>query len=159
MDDIKAAGILKSLATAERQDQARTNTAAHYVGSAACEKCHSDIYGRWQKTPMANVVRDPKEHPDAILPDLATNTVAPSPMPHAVADPTPLPTPQPQVLHAQSSRPQLPAADVGLPHVAERQARDHEVPPQAEPRAPWRVPVLVSAVVLVALLVMIALGR
>ncbi len=30
----------------------------------------------WQKTPMANVVRDPREFPDAILPDLATNTVS-----------------------------------------------------------------------------------
>jgi len=44
--------------------------AAHYVGSAACEKCHADIYARWKKTPMANVVRNPKEHPDAIIPDL-----------------------------------------------------------------------------------------
>jgi len=41
-----------------------------YVGSAACKTCHAAIYARWQKTPMANVVRDPKEHPDAILPDL-----------------------------------------------------------------------------------------
>ena len=49
---------------------------AHYVGSQNCKKCHEQIYDRWQKTPMANVVRDPKLHPDAILPDLATNTVA-----------------------------------------------------------------------------------
>ena len=41
-----------------------------YSGSAACKTCHAGIYNRWQKTPMANVVRDPKEHPDAILPDL-----------------------------------------------------------------------------------------
>jgi predicted CXXCH cytochrome family protein len=41
-----------------------------YVGSAACKNCHSAVYARWQKTPMANVVRDPKEHPEAILPDL-----------------------------------------------------------------------------------------
>ncbi len=45
---------------------------AHYVGSASCEDCHSDIYTRWKKTPMANVVRDPREHPEAILPDLAS---------------------------------------------------------------------------------------
>lgn len=45
---------------------------AHYVGSAACEKCHHDIYTRWKKTPMANVVRDPKEHPEAITPDLTS---------------------------------------------------------------------------------------
>jgi predicted CXXCH cytochrome family protein len=45
-------------------------SAADYVGSARCRTCHTDIYNRWQKTPMANVVRDPREHPDAILPDL-----------------------------------------------------------------------------------------
>src|SRR5216683_688706 len=41
-----------------------------YVGSTACRTCHAAIYARWQKTPMANIVRDPKEHPEAILPDL-----------------------------------------------------------------------------------------
>ncbi|HTD45216.1 MAG TPA: multiheme c-type cytochrome, partial [Bryobacteraceae bacterium] len=41
-----------------------------YVGSAACRTCHAEIYARWQKTPMANIVRDPKDHPEAILPDL-----------------------------------------------------------------------------------------
>ena len=44
---------------------------AHYVGSAACKSCHAAIYDRWSKTRMANVVRDPKEHPDAIIPDLS----------------------------------------------------------------------------------------
>src|ERR1700680_4478745 len=43
---------------------------ARYVGSKACQSCHADIYARWQKTPMANIVRDPREHPEAILPDL-----------------------------------------------------------------------------------------
>ena len=46
------------------------SAAPAYVGSAACKTCHSAIYARWQKTPMANVVRDPKEHPEAIFPDL-----------------------------------------------------------------------------------------
>src|ERR1700687_508452 len=41
-----------------------------YVGSGACAMCHFEIYGRWSKTRMANVVQDPKEHPDAITPDL-----------------------------------------------------------------------------------------
>jgi predicted CXXCH cytochrome family protein len=49
---------------------------AHYAGSQACATCHSEIYERWKKTPMANVVRDPHEHPEAIIPDLATNKVA-----------------------------------------------------------------------------------
>ena len=44
---------------------------AHYVGSASCKECHREIYEHWQKTPMANVVRDPKEHPEAITPDLS----------------------------------------------------------------------------------------
>ncbi len=44
---------------------------AHYVGSAACESCHAAVYERWKKTRMANVVRDPKEHPEAIIPDLS----------------------------------------------------------------------------------------
>jgi hypothetical protein len=42
-----------------------------YAGSDACKPCHSAIYNRWSKTRMANVVRDPKVHPDAIIPDLA----------------------------------------------------------------------------------------
>ena len=42
-----------------------------YAGSAACSGCHEAIYNRWAKTRMANVVRDPKVHPDAILPDMA----------------------------------------------------------------------------------------
>ena len=43
----------------------------HYVGSTECKSCHAGIYDRWEKTPMANVVRDPREHPDAIIPDLS----------------------------------------------------------------------------------------
>jgi len=43
----------------------------HYVGSQACQTCHPTIYSRWKTTPMANVVRDPRQHPDAILPDLS----------------------------------------------------------------------------------------
>ncbi len=45
--------------------------AAAYVGSAACKACHGAIYERWSRTRMANVVRDPGEHPDAIIPDLS----------------------------------------------------------------------------------------
>jgi predicted CXXCH cytochrome family protein len=43
----------------------------HYVGSAACKGCHESVYTRWSKTRMANVVRDPREHPDAITPDFS----------------------------------------------------------------------------------------
>jgi len=64
-------------ASASAAAQAHNTLAAHYVGSQACESCHADIYQRWKKTPMANIVRDPREHPEAIIPDLATNKVSP----------------------------------------------------------------------------------
>jgi predicted CXXCH cytochrome family protein len=60
----------------EKAQQEKTIVSARYAGSRACQKCHERIYERWKKTPMANVVRDPREHPEAIIPDLATNTVA-----------------------------------------------------------------------------------
>jgi predicted CXXCH cytochrome family protein len=44
---------------------------AAYVGSTACRRCHQPIYERWSKTRMANVVRDPREHPEAVLPDFS----------------------------------------------------------------------------------------
>jgi predicted CXXCH cytochrome family protein len=63
---------LASLSPEEPTRQRETNVAsAHYVGSAACKDCHRDIYERWKTTRMANVVRDPREHPDAIIPDLS----------------------------------------------------------------------------------------
>lgn len=67
---------LRALASEEVSEQARTSSSAHYVGSKACQKCHAEIYEHWRKTPMANVVRDPREFPEAIIPDLATNTIA-----------------------------------------------------------------------------------
>jgi predicted CXXCH cytochrome family protein len=56
---------------AETADAAR-----QFVGSAACESCHQDIYARWKTTLMANVVRDPKAHPDAVVGDFS----APNPL-------------------------------------------------------------------------------
>ena len=50
---------------------ARGQVTAGYVGSAACQKCHAAIYARWSKTRMANVVTDPRVHPEVILPDLS----------------------------------------------------------------------------------------
>ena len=43
-----------------------------FVGSAACRECHRSQYDRWQKTLMANVVRDPKAHPEAVIGDFKT---------------------------------------------------------------------------------------
>jgi mono/diheme cytochrome c family protein len=66
---------LGPLTQKEQTQQAQISGSAHYLGSQACEKCHRQIFEHWQKTPMANVVRDPRQHPDAIIPDLATNNV------------------------------------------------------------------------------------
>lgn len=70
---IRHAALLNPLEVAEQKQVTQT---AHYTGSQACEECHEEIYARWKKTPMANVVRDPREHPDAIIPDLSTNPLA-----------------------------------------------------------------------------------
>ncbi len=64
------------VAAAQGQPTARPSAtapqaAANYVGSAACRECHAPIYERWSKTRMANVVLNPKEHPEAITPDLS----------------------------------------------------------------------------------------
>ncbi len=40
-----------------------------YVGSESCKGCHAAIYAGWKQTRMANVVRDPKTHPEAVLAD------------------------------------------------------------------------------------------
>jgi predicted CXXCH cytochrome family protein len=75
----KLVSYIRSLRTATPQETIiaeRVSSSAHYVGSGACEKCHAEIYQRWKKTPMSNVVRDPREHPDAIIPDLKTNNIA-----------------------------------------------------------------------------------
>src|ERR1700691_6270395 len=42
---------------------------AQFVGSARCQGCHAEAYKGWKETRMANVVRDPKEHPEAVLGD------------------------------------------------------------------------------------------
>jgi predicted CXXCH cytochrome family protein len=44
---------------------------AQHVGSARCQACHAEVFARWARTRMANVVRDPRVHPDAIIPDLS----------------------------------------------------------------------------------------
>jgi predicted CXXCH cytochrome family protein len=58
-------------AQAPESDREGPSASATYVGSAACKKCHEEIYARWSKTRMANVVRDPREHPEAIIPDFS----------------------------------------------------------------------------------------
>ncbi len=67
---------LSSLTRPQVAEQAQWLGTAKYVGSKSCEKCHAEIYDHWRKTPMANIVRDPREFPHAMIPDIATNTVA-----------------------------------------------------------------------------------
>jgi len=67
---------LRQLTGEEHAQQSATANSARYAGSQSCQKCHAQIYEHWRKTPMANVVRDPRDHPDAIIPDLATNSIA-----------------------------------------------------------------------------------
>lgn len=67
---------MRPLTAAEQQTQQAASVSAHYVGSQSCNKCHAEIYDRWKNTPMANVVRDPRKHPEAVIPNLATDTVA-----------------------------------------------------------------------------------
>ncbi|ADW71254.1 cytochrome c family protein (plasmid) [Granulicella tundricola MP5ACTX9] len=45
---------------------------ATFVGSKSCRACHADTYDSWQKTRMANVVQDPKIHPEAVVGDFTT---------------------------------------------------------------------------------------
>lgn len=42
---------------------------AHFVGSESCKGCHAETYKGWKQTRMANVVLDPKMHPEAVLGD------------------------------------------------------------------------------------------
>ena len=46
-------------------------TSATYAGSQSCRRCHTATYERWSKTRMANVVTDPKAHPEVVLPDFS----------------------------------------------------------------------------------------
>jgi hypothetical protein len=44
---------------------------AHFVGSERCKLFHVRQFNIWKRTHRANVVCDPKEHPDAVLGDFA----------------------------------------------------------------------------------------
>src|ERR1700758_4315498 len=39
----------------------------NFVGSESCKGCHTQTYNSWKQTRMANVGRDPKILPDAVL--------------------------------------------------------------------------------------------
>jgi predicted CXXCH cytochrome family protein len=61
-----------SFATMWVVGQAPAPASATYVGSAACSRCHGPTFDRWKRTRMANVVRDPREHPEVIVADFTT---------------------------------------------------------------------------------------
>ena len=44
---------------------------AQFTGSESCKPCHTEFYRGWKETRMANVVRDPKTHPEAVLGDFS----------------------------------------------------------------------------------------
>lgn len=48
---------------------APASTKSHFTGSAHCKRCHEREFAGWQQTRMANVVRDPRGHPEAVLGD------------------------------------------------------------------------------------------
>ncbi|GAC1655587.1 MAG: hypothetical protein NVS9B15_16460 [Acidobacteriaceae bacterium] len=61
-----------SNATGQAQPAGRSVVGqAKFVGSESCKGCHTAAYDGWKKTRMANVLRDPKVHPDAVLGDFA----------------------------------------------------------------------------------------
>ncbi|HVZ23230.1 MAG TPA: cytochrome c3 family protein [Vicinamibacterales bacterium] len=69
-----AAALFLGIALVPSAAGAQTRTAPAtpaYVGSQECRTCHTAIYDRWKNTRMANVVRDPREHPEAIIPDMS----------------------------------------------------------------------------------------
>jgi hypothetical protein len=65
------------MAAAAPRARAQLSSGSTYAGSRACARCHEPIAARWRQTRMANVVRDPREHPEAI--DLSRTVGAPHP--------------------------------------------------------------------------------
>ena len=64
-----SAAALSPLAVA--QQPASVNPTAHFTGSDSCKPCHLQQYNGWKKTRMANVIQDPKLHPEAVVGDFA----------------------------------------------------------------------------------------
>ena len=44
---------------------------AHFVGSETCKRCHLAAYNGWKKSRMANILLDPRQHPEAVVGDFA----------------------------------------------------------------------------------------
>jgi len=63
------AAALSPLAVA--QQPASATPTARFTGSDSCKSCHLQQYNGWKKTRMANVIQDPKLHPEAVGGDFA----------------------------------------------------------------------------------------
>ena len=63
------ASALLALATHAAHAQTAPPTEPHFTGSDSCKSCHLQQYNGWKKTRMANVIQDPKLHPEAVLGD------------------------------------------------------------------------------------------
>ena len=64
--------LCASFLTACRSRNPGPTTPPTFVGSEACRSCHQQDYDGWKKTRMANVIRDPHQHPDAVIGDFAS---------------------------------------------------------------------------------------
>ncbi len=69
-----AVGVFALAAVAARAQRPADAETGGYVGSAACRDCHTAIYDRWKKTPMANILIDVKQHPEAIVGDFSKSS-------------------------------------------------------------------------------------
>src|SRR5579863_5467556 len=56
---------------ASSHDVEAPGSEAHYVGSETCRRCHLDEYAGWRKSRMANILLDPRQHPEAVVGDFA----------------------------------------------------------------------------------------
>jgi predicted CXXCH cytochrome family protein len=63
--------VLSIFATDHLAISQTTSHVKHFVGSDACKSCHTRQFIGWKQTRMANVVRDPGLHPEAVLGDFA----------------------------------------------------------------------------------------
>ena len=51
--------------------KAASGSKPHYVGSEACKSCHLAQYDGWKKSRMANILLDPRQHPEAVVGDFS----------------------------------------------------------------------------------------
>ena len=55
--------------------QKASRSEARFVGSESCKPCHLVAYNGWKKSRMANVLLDPRQHPEAVVGDFSNDPV------------------------------------------------------------------------------------